>query len=155
ATDQSGPRVQQLQKAALERLSRSIELGFPDLDWMRRDPNLASLRHLEEFQQLATPDPDGDQTPQQQQRPGPPGPRPPRPPPPGEQWPPRMVHLNRITTRSGDDGWTSLGDGTRVPKPHPRVAALGALDELNAAVGFALSIGSWHGVALSAQGDAV
>lgn len=66
-----------------------------------------------------------------------------------------MVHLNRITTRSGDDGWTALGDGTRVPKPHPRVAALGALDELNAAVGFALSIGSWHGVALSAQGDAV
>jgi len=50
-----------------------------------------------------------------------------------------MVHLDRITTRSGDDGVTSLGDGTRVPKTHPRIAAIGSLDELNAAIGLALA----------------
>jgi cob(I)alamin adenosyltransferase len=50
-----------------------------------------------------------------------------------------MVRLNRITTRSGDDGSTALGDGTRVAKTHPRVAALGALDELNAAIGVVLA----------------
>jgi cob(I)alamin adenosyltransferase len=50
-----------------------------------------------------------------------------------------MVHLDRITTRSGDNGFTSLGDGTRVPKTHPRIAAIGSLDELNAAIGLALA----------------
>jgi len=46
-----------------------------------------------------------------------------------------MVYLSRIYTRGGDQGETSLGDGTRVPKDHPRVAAYGSVDELNAVLG--------------------
>ncbi|MBI2511365.1 MAG: cob(I)yrinic acid a,c-diamide adenosyltransferase [Opitutae bacterium] len=42
-----------------------------------------------------------------------------------------------IATRTGDDGTTSLLYGQRVPKHHPQVEAVGALDELNAAIGFA------------------
>jgi cob(I)alamin adenosyltransferase len=42
-----------------------------------------------------------------------------------------------IATRTGDDGTTSLLYGQRVPKDHPQVEAVGALDELNAAMGFA------------------
>ena len=48
-----------------------------------------------------------------------------------------MVKLDKIYTRSGDDGRTSLGDGTRVPKFHLRVAAYGGIDEANAAIGVA------------------
>lgn len=51
-----------------------------------------------------------------------------------------MVFLNRIYTRSGDAGETSLGDGTRVPKTHPRVLAYGAVDELNCVIGVALTV---------------
>jgi cob(I)alamin adenosyltransferase len=50
-----------------------------------------------------------------------------------------MVYLSRIYTRSGDSGETGLGDGTRVPKDHPRVAAYGAVDELNAVLGLITS----------------
>lgn len=46
-----------------------------------------------------------------------------------------MVYLNRIYTRTGDSGETSLGDGRRVPKTHPRIVACGAVDEVNAALG--------------------
>jgi cob(I)alamin adenosyltransferase len=46
-----------------------------------------------------------------------------------------MVYLSRIYTKSGDGGETGLGDGTRVPKDHPRVAAYGEVDELNAVLG--------------------
>ena len=42
-----------------------------------------------------------------------------------------------IATRTGDDGTTSLLYGQRVPKNHPQVEAVGALDELNVAIGFA------------------
>jgi cob(I)alamin adenosyltransferase len=49
------------------------------------------------------------------------------------------MRLDRIYTRGGDAGETSLGDGARVAKHHPRVAALGDLDEANAAIGLALS----------------
>ncbi len=52
-----------------------------------------------------------------------------------------MVRLDRIYTRGGDEGATSLGDGTRVPKHHPRVAAYGTVDELDAILGLALSSG--------------
>jgi cob(I)alamin adenosyltransferase len=45
----------------------------------------------------------------------------------------------RIYTRTGDDGTTGLADGTRLPKDHPRVAAYGEVDELNAAIGAAQS----------------
>lgn len=48
-----------------------------------------------------------------------------------------MVVLNRIYTRTGDDGGTALGDGTRVAKHSARVAAYGTSDEVNAAVGLA------------------
>jgi cob(I)alamin adenosyltransferase len=48
-----------------------------------------------------------------------------------------MVKLTRIYTRGGDKGATSLGDGKRVAKHDPRVAAYGAVDEANAAVGVA------------------
>lgn len=47
--------------------------------------------------------------------------------------------LSRIVTRTGDDGSTGLGDGTRVPKDAPRIAALGDLDELNSAIGCVLA----------------
>jgi len=46
-----------------------------------------------------------------------------------------VVFLSRIYTKSGDKGETGLGDGSRVPKDHPRVAAYGAVDELNAVLG--------------------
>ena len=50
-----------------------------------------------------------------------------------------MVYLSRIYTKTRDMGETSLGDGTRVPKDHPRVAAYGSVDELNAALGLLLA----------------
>jgi len=46
-----------------------------------------------------------------------------------------MVYLSRIYTKTGDQGETALGDGSRVPKDHPRVAAYGSVDELNAVLG--------------------
>jgi len=52
-----------------------------------------------------------------------------------------MVYLNRIYTKSGDTGETSLGDGGRVAKTHPRVVAYGAVDELNSVLGVALAGG--------------
>src|SRR3989304_5539392 len=46
-----------------------------------------------------------------------------------------MVVLNRIYTRTGDDGTTSLGSGARRKKYDLRVAAYGTVDEVNAAIG--------------------
>ena len=46
-----------------------------------------------------------------------------------------MVVLNRIYTRTGDDGTTSLGSGDRRKKYDLRVAAYGTLDEVNAVIG--------------------
>ncbi|MBV8933787.1 MAG: cob(I)yrinic acid a,c-diamide adenosyltransferase [Kutzneria sp.] len=51
------------------------------------------------------------------------------------------VHLTRIYTRVGDDGTTALGDGTRVSKTSPRLAAYADVDETNSAVGVALALG--------------
>src|SRR5437660_6100846 len=48
-----------------------------------------------------------------------------------------MVVLNRIYTRTGDDGTTALGNGERRPKYDLRIAAYGTIDEVNAAVGMA------------------
>ncbi len=48
-----------------------------------------------------------------------------------------MVVLNRIYTRTGDDGTTALGSGARRKKYDLRVAAYGTLDEANAAIGVA------------------
>ncbi|HTF89827.1 MAG TPA: cob(I)yrinic acid a,c-diamide adenosyltransferase [Planctomycetota bacterium] len=50
-----------------------------------------------------------------------------------------MVRLNRIYTRTGDDGSTGLGDGIRLPKHHLRIAAYGTVDELNSVLGLALA----------------
>jgi cob(I)alamin adenosyltransferase len=48
------------------------------------------------------------------------------------------MKLDRIYTRGGDTGMTSLGDGKRVSKSHARIAAIGGFDEANAALGVAL-----------------
>lgn len=48
------------------------------------------------------------------------------------------MRLDRIYTRGGDQGQTSLGDGARTPKCHIRVKAYGGIDEANAAIGIAL-----------------
>ncbi len=48
-----------------------------------------------------------------------------------------MVVLNRIYTRTGDDGTTALGTGERRKKYDLRIAAYGTLDELNAVIGLA------------------
>ncbi len=45
--------------------------------------------------------------------------------------------LSKIYTRTGDDGTTGLGDGSRVAKDALRVEAYGTVDELNATVGLA------------------
>jgi cob(I)alamin adenosyltransferase len=47
--------------------------------------------------------------------------------------------LTQIATRTGDDGTTGLGDGTRVAKSHARIAALGDVDELNSNLGVLLA----------------
>jgi cob(I)alamin adenosyltransferase len=47
--------------------------------------------------------------------------------------------LTQIATRTGDDGSTGLGDGTRVPKDHLRVQAMGDVDELNSGLGVLLA----------------
>ncbi len=48
-----------------------------------------------------------------------------------------MVKLNKIYTRTGDDGTTGLGTGQRVEKFHNRIAAFGTVDEVNALIGVA------------------
>ena len=55
-----------------------------------------------------------------------------------------MVTLSKIYTRTGDSGETGLGDGSRISKASLRVAAMGAVDEANSAIGVAR---------LDAQGD--
>ena len=53
-----------------------------------------------------------------------------------------MVKLNKIYTRTGDDGTTGLGTGERVPKTDIRVTAYGEVDEANAAIGRAFNAAS-------------
>lgn len=48
-----------------------------------------------------------------------------------------MVKLNKIYTRTGDDGTTGLVDGSRCPKHSARIAAMGLVDEANSAIGLA------------------
>ncbi|MEZ5681300.1 MAG: cob(I)yrinic acid a,c-diamide adenosyltransferase [Erythrobacter sp.] len=48
-----------------------------------------------------------------------------------------MVRLNKIYTRTGDDGTTGLVDGSRLAKHAPRMEAIGAVDEANSALGLA------------------
>lgn len=49
-----------------------------------------------------------------------------------------MVRLNKIYTRTGDDGTTGLVDGSRLPKHAARMEAIGAVDEANSAIGLAV-----------------
>ena len=49
-----------------------------------------------------------------------------------------MVKLNRIYTRTGDDGTTGLVDGSRLPKDDARMVAIGDVDEANSAIGMAV-----------------
>ena len=49
-----------------------------------------------------------------------------------------MVKLNKIYTRTGDDGTTGLVDGSRLPKHAARMEAIGAIDEANSLLGWAL-----------------
>ncbi|WP_016832774.1 ATP:cob(I)alamin adenosyltransferase, partial [Herbaspirillum lusitanum] len=46
--------------------------------------------------------------------------------------------LSKIATRTGDDGSTGLGDGSRIAKDAPRIHALGEVDELNSQLGLLL-----------------
>jgi cob(I)alamin adenosyltransferase len=48
--------------------------------------------------------------------------------------------LSKIYTRTGDDGTTGLGDGSRVPKTHARIEAYGTVDEANSAIGVILAV---------------
>lgn len=49
-----------------------------------------------------------------------------------------MVRLNKIYTRTGDNGTTGLVDGSRLPKHDARMEAIGAVDEANCAIGLAV-----------------
>lgn len=51
------------------------------------------------------------------------------------------VHITRVYTKVGDDGTTALGDGKRVSKTDPRLAAYADVDEANAAIGVAVAMG--------------
>lgn len=53
-----------------------------------------------------------------------------------------MVRLNKIYTKTGDDGTTGLGDGSRLPKHHLRIAAYGTVDELSSILGLYLANGA-------------
>src|SRR3546814_12292159 len=65
-----------------------------------------------------------------------------------------MVKLNRIYTRTGDNGSTGLVDGSRTPKHSLRIEAIGRVDEANSAIGLAAaslggsSAGGEHAAAL-------
>jgi cob(I)alamin adenosyltransferase len=50
-----------------------------------------------------------------------------------------MVYLSKIYTKTGDQGDTGLGDGSRVAKDHPRVTAYGSVDELNSVLGLLMA----------------
>ncbi len=52
----------------------------------------------------------------------------------------KPVRLDRIYTRGGDGGETSLGDGSRVGKSDPRIEAYGTVDELNSIIGLVLTV---------------
>lgn len=66
-----------------------------------------------------------------------------------------MVKLNKIYTRTGDDGTTGLVDGSRRAKHDARMVAIGEVDELNSAVGFAtLAVANdIHGELVRIQND--
>ena len=48
------------------------------------------------------------------------------------------MRITKVTTKTGDQGDTALGDGSRVSKDNARIQCLGSIDELNASIGLAL-----------------
>ena len=50
------------------------------------------------------------------------------------------MRITKVYTKTGDDGSTSLGDGSRVPKDSLRIRSIGSIDELNASIGVILSV---------------
>jgi len=67
-----------------------------------------------------------------------------------------LVKLNKIYTRTGDDGTTGLVDGSRLPKHAARMEAIGAVDEANSAIGLAicaLEQGAVHAALTRVQND--
>ena len=61
-----------------------------------------------------------------------------------------MVKLNKIYTRTGDNGTTGLVDGSRCPKFAARIEAIGAVDEANSAIGLAIvALAADHAAALT------
>ena len=67
-----------------------------------------------------------------------------------------MVVLNKIYTRTGDEGMTGVVTGERLAKTHPRIVAIGEVDELNAALGAALPLiedETLRGTLLAVQND--
>src|SRR5436309_2281492 len=66
------------------------------------------------------------------------------------------MKIDRIYTRGGDYGQTSLGDGTRVEKHALRVRVMGDVDEANAAIGVAIAAtpgAEWSSLLLRVQND--
>lgn len=53
-----------------------------------------------------------------------------------------MPRITKVTTRTGDDGTTSLGGGQRLPKDALRIEAYGTVDELNSSLGVVLAAGA-------------
>ena len=47
--------------------------------------------------------------------------------------------LSKIYTRTGDDGTTGLGDGSRIEKDHQRMQTIGAIDEVNSIIGLMIA----------------
>ncbi|WP_184088283.1 cob(I)yrinic acid a,c-diamide adenosyltransferase [Sphingomonas xinjiangensis] len=67
-----------------------------------------------------------------------------------------MVKLNKIYTRTGDDGTTGLVDGSRISKADPRMVAIGDVDEANSAIGVAraaLGAGAFDDLLARIQND--
>ena len=66
-----------------------------------------------------------------------------------------MVRLDKIYTKGGDSGQTGLSDGSRVSKACPRIAAIGAVDEANSAIGVARlhAEGDFHAMLARIQND--
>jgi cob(I)alamin adenosyltransferase len=59
--------------------------------------------------------------------------------------------LTKIYTRTGDDGTTGLGDGTRLAKESVRIEAIGTVDELNSCIGVLLAEGLEEGVRIKLE----
>lgn len=62
-----------------------------------------------------------------------------------------MVYINKVYTKNGDQGNTTLGDGSSISKTHPRIHAIGSVDELNAHIG--VIILHWKDVMLPTNND--